>query len=183
MSEKNHYRSKYLKIRDSLTPEEIVAKSEIIQARLFELSEYKSSTSIFIYVNMGSEVQTIPIIQDAWAASKTVCVPVMKRMGEMSFVQLNSLDELEINRYGILEPKLDESLVRIPDKNTICVSPLVAYNKDNYRIGYGGGFYDRYLGKYRDLTAIGLAFSCQYLEKLPIDKYDMPLFRIITDEQ
>ncbi len=182
MSDKNQLRKKCLELRDTLTKDEIVEKSKIIRSKLYQLPEYINSKTLFIYVNMGSEVETIPIIEDAWKQSKTVCVPVMRRMGEMSFVELRSLDELEVNKYGILEPKLDESLVRTPDEDTLCIGPLVAYNKENYRIGYGGGFYDRYLAKYPDLKAVGLAFTCQYLEHIPLDKYDLPLSHILSEE-
>ncbi len=181
MSDKKQLRKQILELRDTLTKDEIIEKSKVIRTKLYKLPEYTNSKTLFIYVNMGSEVETIPIIEDAWKQSKTVCVPVMKRMGEMHFVELRSLDELKLNNYGILEPILDETLVRTPDEDTLCVSPLVAYNKENYRIGYGGGFYDRYLAKYTDLKAVGLAFTCQYLEHIPLNEYDMPLSHIISE--
>lgn len=100
----------------------------------------------------------------------------------MSFLRWKKRDVLKVNQYGMLEPAFfSESIV--PD---IMLVPLLAYDSQKNRLGYGGGFYDKYLNKYfnthKDIITIGIAFSFQKHNKLPKNKYDVKLNYILTEK-
>ncbi len=110
-----------------------------------------------------------------------ISLPIIRQNNQMDFFEWRNSDPLKINEYGIVEPI---SLNKVyPD---IIFVPLVAYDKNLNRLGYGGGFYDRYLEKItkiKKILKIGLGFSYQELKKIPINKYDKKLDLIITEEK
>ena len=97
----------------------------------------------------------------------------------MNFYTINSLKELKKGNYGILEPDNDK-LVNKKDIDLLIV-PIVSYDKDHNRLGYGGGYYDRYLKDYEG-KVIGLAFTFQQVEKLPVERFDLPIKTIIDEK-
>ena len=97
----------------------------------------------------------------------------------MNFYMINSLKELKKGNYGILEPDNDK-LVNKKDIDLLIV-PIVSYDKDHNRLGYGGGYYDRYLKDYEG-KVIGLAFTFQQVEKLPVERFDLPIKTIIDEK-
>ena len=108
-----------------------------------------------------------------------ISLPKIKNNFQMDFFSWSTNDPLVINKYGIPEPISDK--IKYPD---ILLIPLVAYDKYLNRIGYGGGFYDRYIEKIKKnkkITTIGLAYSFQKVKKIPIDRYDKKLDFIITE--
>ena len=109
-----------------------------------------------------------------------ILLPKIKQKFHMDFYEWSTNDPLMINRFGIPEPVSNK--IRYPD---ILLVPLVAFDKDFNRIGYGGGFYDRYINdlkKRKKILTIGLAYSFQQVKKIPISKYDMKLDFIITNK-
>ena len=110
-----------------------------------------------------------------------ISLPRIKEGSQMNFFDWSTKDPLVINKYGIPEPISKKK--RYPD---ILLVPLVAYDKNLNRIGYGGGFYDRYikkLKKIKKVITIGLAYSFQKVKKIPINKYDIKLDFVITEKQ
>ena len=111
----------------------------------------------------------------------TICLPVIKNNFEMNFYKYSFQNPLKINKLGIPEP-INLSNKVIPD---LILVPLVGFDKDLNRLGYGGGFYDRYFeknSKLKKMIKIGLAFSFQKIKKLPINKFDKKLDKIITEK-
>ena len=111
----------------------------------------------------------------------TICLPVIKNNFEMNFYKYSFQNPLKINKFGIPEP-INLSNKVIPD---LILVPLVGFDKDLNRLGYGGGFYDRYFeknSKLKKMIKIGLAFSFQKIKKLPINKFDKKLDKIITEK-
>ena len=111
----------------------------------------------------------------------TICLPVIKNNFEMHFHKYSFQNPLKINKLGIPEP-INLSNKIIPD---LILVPLVGFDKDLNRLGYGGGFYDRYFeknSKLKKMIKIGLAFSFQKIKKLPINKFDKKLDKIITEK-
>ncbi|MDC0518444.1 5-formyltetrahydrofolate cyclo-ligase, partial [Candidatus Pelagibacter sp.] len=109
-----------------------------------------------------------------------ITLPKIKKNSQMDFFSWSFQDPLEINKYGIPEPISDK--IKYPD---ILLVPIVAYDKALNRIGYGGGFYDRYLekiNKIKKVITVGLAYSFQKVKKIPINKYDIKLDLIITEK-
>ena len=109
-----------------------------------------------------------------------ISLPRIKKNSQMDFLNWSTDDPLEINNYGIPEPTSNK--IQLPD---ILLVPIVAYDKDCNRVGYGGGFYDRYIkkiNKIKKIITIGLAYSFQEVKKISINKHDMKLDFIITEK-
>ena len=111
-----------------------------------------------------------------------ILLPVINSRDKLTFVQWNFLDVMKVNKYGILEPA---SKTRSLVPNVVLV-PLLAFDKNNYRLGYGKGYYDKFLNKYlrmnKNILTIGVAFSFQKYNKLPISKFDVKLDYILTEK-
>ncbi len=111
----------------------------------------------------------------------TICLPVIKNNFEMNFHKYSFQNPLKINKLGIPEP-INLSNKITPD---LILVPLVGFDKDLNRLGYGGGFYDRYFEKntkLKKIIKIGLAFSFQKIKKIPINKFDKKLDKVITEK-
>lgn len=162
--------------RLDLSKKNYIDKSNCIINALKEHYFFKTAKTIGIYVAFNNEVETISFIQEI-VTTKNIGIPKIKNK-EMEFIKINSFSNLKKNSYGILEP-IDTQVL---DKSEIdlLIVPLLAYDKNKYRVGYGGGYYDKYLKGYRGKT-IGLAFAMQEVEQIDIDLYDIPLDTIISE--
>ena len=132
------------------------------------------------YYPYNYEVDGIQILKKFEKKNYTILLPKIKKNFQMDFFNWSTKDPLNINKYGIPEPI--SSKVQYPD---ILLVPLVAYDKNLNRIGYGGGFYDRYIEKIsrnKKVITIGLAFSFQKVKKVPINKHDFKLDYIVTEK-
>lgn len=168
--------------RGNLTKEEKERLDNAIFEKIINSKEYKESKNIFIFVSYDTELDTHRIIKQALKDEKVLCVPrVISKDEGMIIAQIKNFEELEPGAYGILEPrdnafKVDETLI------DVAYLPGLAFDKMGGRVGYGGGFYDRFLRKSRkDCKKIGLAYSFQVLEKVPMEKDDEYIDGIITD--
>ena len=110
----------------------------------------------------------------------TICLPIIKDKFEMEFHEYKTTDPLYVNKYGIPEPQIKKKI-----KPNVLLIPLVAFDKKLNRLGYGGGFYDRFIEKMSktSLIKIGLAFSHQRVENVPVEKFDKKLDFILTEKQ
>ena len=132
------------------------------------------------YYPYNYEVNAIEILKKFEKQNYFITLPKIKKNFQMDFFSWSSEDPLEINKYGIPEPISNK--IKYPD---ILLVPIVAYDKHLNRIGYGGGFYDRYLEKIKKVkkvTTIGLAYSFQKVKKIITNKYDIKLDFIITEK-
>lgn len=144
---------------------------------------YKNAQVIFTYVSFQGEVDTIKFIETALADGKTLCVPkvISKKEGMEAHI-ITSLADLERSSYGILEPKNQSQLINPLDIDLL-IMPGVAFDKNNGRIGYGGGFYDRYLKKIDpEAHKIALAYDFQIFDEIPMDEFDERVDFIISSE-
>lgn len=157
-------------------------KDEIINIKLMNSHQFKNSNSLFIYVNFGSEVSTMKIIEESLSKGKSVYVPrVDKSIKEMEAVKIDSIKDLVEGAYGILEPLEGEILENAEDLDLI-IMPGVVFDRSGGRIGYGGGFYDKFLSKLRkSIYKIALAYEVQIIENLPKENHDIPYDQLITD--
>lgn len=155
----------------------------IILGRLLQNGNYKNADVIFTYISFEGEVDTIKFIERALSDGKTICVPrVISKKEGMEAYKICSINDVEKGCYGILEPKKQCQLINPEDINLI-IMPGVAFDKTNGRIGYGGGFYDRYLRKVSPKTKkIALAYSFQIFDSIPVDEFDEKVDFIITNE-
>ena len=185
--EKKEIRNRVLKIRDELTVEELKERSRVVFNKITENNRYKEAENILVYASKGSEVATDELILDALSSGKNVFCPKVtdKKNGWMEFVRIASPEDLSEGYFHIREPEIDgDSEIyegRDPER-TLVIVPVVAFDKDRNRIGYGGGFYDRYLERFPMLYTIGIAFECQMItEGIPAEMYDMRPSMIVTE--
>ena len=150
-----------------------------LREKLFDSEKYKNSKIIFVYVSIEEEINTIKIIKRAFSDEKTVTVPKIMKNGEMRALKINSLDELKIGYFNILEPNENaEDLSEIVD---LTIVPGLAFDKKNKRLGYGGGFYDRFFEKYKNSFKISLCYDYQFVETVYAEKYDVSVDMIISN--
>ena len=136
-----------------------------------------------LYYPSNYEVNTIPLFKNLKKKKIKFSLPTIISTGnKMKFIQWNYLDPLKVNRFGMLEPNISSRII----KPNIFLIPLLAYDNQKNRLGYGKGFYDDFLNKHlkkdKKIITIGVAFSFQKYNKLPVSKYDVKLNYILTEK-
>lgn len=175
--DKAKIRKKMIRARLDLDSETYTSKSNFIVSKLKQNIDFITAKTIGIYVSFNNEVYTLDLINEM-LKNKRVCVPKTKQT-VMEFYEISSLQELKKGNYGILEPNNNQLVSK--QEIDLLIVPLVAYDSKNNRLGYGGGFYDRYLKNYHG-KVIGLAFNLQKVDYLPIESFDLPLETIIDEK-
>lgn len=174
---KKELRKQFIKIRKDSFDERT---SNVIFERLVALDEYKKAKHILCYVSYNSEVDTFAlmnrILQDGKKLYLPRCIPETR---EMDICNVKDLSELETGAYGIKEP---QGIAVSPDILDIAIVPMVAFDREKTRLGYGGGYYDRFLKK-TDIVKVGIAFSKQEAEKLVKEVTDIPMDIIVTEKE
>ncbi|WP_374724591.1 5-formyltetrahydrofolate cyclo-ligase [Calidifontibacillus erzurumensis] len=180
---KTEIRKRILSKLKALPHPTYVEWSNQIAVKLYNLETWKSSDTIAITISRGKEVDTKSIIEKAWQEGKRIVVPKCKpETKEMTFRILESFDQLEVVYYGLEEPKESITKAVSTDEIDAVIVPGVVFNLDGYRIGYGGGYYDRFLTNYNGCT-IALAFEMQLVSQIPVEDHDIPVQTIITNER
>lgn len=181
-NKKNELRKDFLEKRNNLSIDEVKLFSLEIEKRLFSLDLWEKSSEIFTYIDFNNEVITRNIINESFKLGKKVSVPICNKDCNMKFYKINSFEELSKSSYGILEPKKSPENLSIPNENSLIIVPLVAFNGNNQRIGFGKGYYDRYFSKNAKGIKIGLAYSFQKIDNSDIfNDFDIPLDFIIVN--
>lgn len=157
-------------------------KSNAISNHLFDTQEWKKAQSIGITVSRKFELDTAFIITKAWDEGKKVVVPKCYSADkQMDFREIRSYGELENVYMDLFEPKMDATELITSDQIDLIIVPGLVFDKRGYRIGYGGGYYDRYLQTYQG-SKISLAYSFQTTDTLPHEEFDIPVDQIITED-
>ncbi|WP_460295457.1 5-formyltetrahydrofolate cyclo-ligase [Clostridium sardiniense] len=179
---KKETRKNIIKQRDELDITVKEAMDNNIIEKLMMNETYKSARGIFIYIGFGSEINTKIIIREALNSGKEVYVPkVIKK--DMILIKIDSLENLVTSSYGILEPIGDKSDLDV-NKLELIVMPGVAFDKSGNRLGYGGGYYDKFLEQNKiECKKIALSYDFQVLEKLEVEEHDIKVDLIITENQ
>jgi 5-formyltetrahydrofolate cyclo-ligase len=166
-----------------MTDDEFWQCSGDIHKKLFSLPEWKNAQTIAVTISTGREVDTTRIIEKAWQENKRVVVPkCYPKMKTMEFRFITSFDQLERVYFGLLEPKVEETEKAHPDQIELMIVPGIVYDRRGYRIGYGGGYFDRYLTHYKNQT-LSLAFSAQIVDTVPTEAHDIAVSALITEEE
>ena len=161
------------------TDEQIEAMSRTITDKVTALPAFKNADRILVYADYNHEVVTEYLIKEAWKAGKEVAVP--KVVGkDMVFYKLTDFARLEPGYFGIPEPVSGEI---VNWSKALMIMPGVAFDRANHRVGYGGGFYDRYLEKHPQLERVAIAFSFQMLPEVPTEPTDICPQIIVTEEE
>lgn len=180
---KQKIREQLLKQRSSIPEGMYIKKSARICERLMGLQDFKEAHTIHCYVSMNNrrEVNTHPLIKAIIQSSKQMVVPVSDlSSGTMEHVRLDRFEALKANKWGVLEPAHGED-VAVQELDLVIV-PMVGGDLQKNRIGYGKGFYDRFLEKV-NCTTIGLLLEECLVEEIPVEKFDVPLDIIITEKR
>ncbi len=176
---KHKLRSKILKVRKKNSNKNV----EINLSKFFSFLKKNKlkSKNIGGYFPSNFEIDDLKILEMMEKKNFNVSLPVIKEHNQMNFLQWSINDPLKINKFGIPEPI--SSKIIDPD---ILLVPLVSFDSKLNRLGYGGGFYDRYIEKIekvKKVIKIGLAFSYQKIKKVPINKFDKKLDFIVTEKE
>lgn len=161
--------------------------SRRIVGAFMALPEYATASTVMFYVDVRSEVRTRMDLEAALDSGKTIVVPWCNDDGELELFRLNSMDELELGMYRILEPRqalrnLPEKQVNVEELDLIMV-PGVGFDARGARMGHGKGYYDKLLEHARpDTPLIALAFECQMFEEIPVAPHDVFMDKVITED-
>ncbi len=174
---KSQIRKKIIKLRKFKNKKNIKLNfSKLL--RILKILNYKKKL-FGGYYPINFEMDDIHILRELEKKGAKISLPKIKSNNEMDFYHWDSKNLLTVNKFGIPEPLKTKKVY--PD---IIFVPLVAFDKNLYRIGYGGGYYDRYIdkiSKIKKILKIGIAHSCQKINKVPLNKYDRKLDIIFTE--
>ncbi len=182
--EKRALREKVLTLRSALSEEQREIKSRKIQEVVSHIKEFQEAQTIMLFLNFRDEVETTGLAQKVLELGKRLVLPRCAPKGILIPALIRDLQtDIEPGTWGIREPKR-ENLVQVNPSEIDCVFvPGAAFDKLGNRLGYGGGYYDRFFERLRDTTPkLALAFSCQIVESIPIEAFDKKVDVLITEE-
>ena len=156
----------------AMTPGQIEIASEKLVQMFLETELYRNAKTIYGYLPYNQEVRTVPILEQALADGKRVAVPKVYDE-EMKFIYLPDLTQVETGYAGIPEPIADGPIG--DDPTALVLMPGMAFTKEGHRIGYGGGFYDKFLANAPNHPTIALCYGFQIVEDLPTEEFDVPV--------
>ena len=180
MQQKTYLRKKYFNFRKKKYFE--VNKEFFLPlSKLIKLKFKKKIIKIALYYPSNFELNVLKILDLNYISDQDVLLPITDKNNLMKFFSWKKNNVLFVNKFGILEPA--KTKAKVPD---VMLVPILAYDDNKYRLGYGKGFYDRYLNKYlkkfKNILTVGVAFSFQKYHKLPKNQNDVKLDLIITEK-
>ncbi len=159
------------------------AADEAIAKRVLQSREYESANRVFAYVSMPHEVHTRYLLGEILADGKQLALPVCDTYRHtMQFYLLRSMDELKSGAYRIPVPPVSPERCVQPDAATLMLLPMLAFDAQGYRLGAGGGYYDRYLALYSPVT-MGLCYADCFVQSLPRNEYDRRMLCCATEQR
>ena len=178
MVKKQDIRKNVLKQRNLMTEKEWDEHSHEIYKKVVTHPFFLEADEIYCYIDFRNEVDTRKIIEEAWRLGKRVAAPRIEG-SEMNFYYIDSFTKLESGYFGVLEPVGEE---KAEGEQVLVIMPGAAFDKKRNRIGYGKGYYDRFLEKYPTYRTLALAFELQVVDKIPSDSFDVKPNQIVTEE-
>lgn len=177
---KNELRKKFRSLRDNLNNRAEMDKK--ITRTVLDLDIFRSAETVLLYYPSGSEVSTLEIFSACQLMGKKIAFPLcLDRDGTMDFFIVKGESDFEKGMYGIYEPK--KALEKLADTyDSICFVPGLSFDKRGYRLGYGKGYYDRYLSTFNGIS-VGLCYDSLVTDSLPADCYDKKVSYLITDKK
>ena len=160
----------------AMTEEEIVTRSEKLAKLFYESEAYRSAETLYGYMPYNQEVRTVPMMRRALADGKRVAVP--KVYGdEMRFIYITDFDAMAKSEFGIPEPIADSPVAA--DETALVLMPGLAFDAAGHRIGYGGGFYDKFLQAEPEHPTLALCYEFQMLAHLETEEHDIPVDTVL----
>jgi 5-formyltetrahydrofolate cyclo-ligase len=143
--------------------------------------EYKNCKNVLVYVSVGSEFDTEYLREQAVKDKKTVAYPkVYRENSDMNFFIANNTNNFISGAYGIKEP-LESTPLLIKFDKTLCIVPGIVFDKNGNRIGYGGGYYDKFIAEHPEIKTIGATYSCMLVDDIPIEEHDKKVEVVVTE--
>jgi 5-formyltetrahydrofolate cyclo-ligase len=177
---KNSIRKVLRQKKEAMLPEDRLEKSRRICRHLMGLIRDKET--VLVYTSKEMEVNTKPLITALFRQKNPVVVPIIvKEDVSLRLSYLRDFSALVPSTFGVPEPIGNEIPALAEDIGTI-ILPMLGFDRNGGRIGYGAGYYDRFLSKYRGRRQIGIAFACQEFDGLPVDENDIRMDYIITED-
>ncbi len=179
---KTRLREQFRSIRESMEPTEREEADERIAQTVRKLWQYRASRQLLVYVSTPIEVDTHRIIRRALEDGKRVAVPrCVPGTRNMEFYYIRSLDELEPGSFGVQEPRPEAENLVTDFSHAMCLIPAFSYDFMGYRLGYGKGYYDRFLANFNG-HMIGICYSACVRRRLPHGRFDRPAQLLVTEK-
>lgn len=182
---KKNLRKLILEKRQKLSKDVIRKKSDQIANTLYGSTFYEKANFIFTFISFQNEVDTHNIIKNSLNSNKRIGVPItIDKTRELLVSEILDFEkELEVGFYNILTPKKEYERITPRDEIDLILVPGLIFDLKGYRIGYGGGYYDRFFSKLqKNVIKIGLCYELQIMSKVPKTKYDIPVDYILTEK-
>ena len=180
---KQELRARFKPLRRAIPAERKAEYDKAILERIRALPCYQRAACLLCYVSLPDEVDTFALIRSALADGKMVCVPVsLEETHTVDFYEIHSPEELEPGTYGVLEPVTEKAkkIISFP-RPTVCLVPGLVFDKEGYRLGYGKGYYDRFLQRFGGVK-IGVCYSEMSVDLLPHGYHDRPVDWLIHED-
>lgn len=175
-------RQKYRSLRQSMPQEIKQQRDEAIAAQVRRLWQYQRNAILLVYVSTPIEVDTFRIIEQALQDGKKVAVPrCVPDTRNMEFYYIDSVDELSPGMFGVLEPDACPEKLYSERDGGLCLVPAFSYDWRGYRLGYGKGYYDRFLSRFEG-NIVGICYSDCVQRSLPHGRYDRPVELLVTEK-
>ncbi len=169
--------------RNSLDHRFIGSMSNVIFQKLMEQPFYEKCNTIMCYVSFKNEVNSHGFIKKMLSQNKRVCIPLIIENGILAAKIINDFSELKPGPSGILEPDGKTALEIEPAEIELVIVPGITFDRNLQRIGYGAGYYDRFLSRTgKKCIKTGIAFENQIIKKIPVEKHDIPMDIVITEK-
>ena len=170
--DKKALRKKIREQKRAMTSAQIEEASRKLAERFLALEAYRKAKTLYGYLPYNQEVRTVPILEQALADGKQVAVPKIYD-DEMRFIYLTDLSQVETGYAGIPEPIADGPIA--DDPTALVLMPGLAFDREGHRIGYGGGYYDKFLSAEPTHPTVALCYAFQMVEELPTEEFDIPV--------
>ncbi len=180
---KKELRKKAREMRRSMSPENKKLLDRKIKNKLLNLWAVRDARTVLCYVSTDIEVDTREFINALLKMGKRVAVPRCEgERSQMNFYYINSLDELSAGSFGVDEPNPQKNVMLTEASDSVCIVPAFMFDKSGYRLGYGKGYYDRYLSRYNGST-IGICYGENLQNELHHGKFDRAVDLVVTDRE
>ncbi len=178
---KNALRQRYRDYRTRLSPQDKLRLDEDVLSRVTRLDQYTNADLLLVYVSTAIEVDTRKLIERALQDGKRVGVPrCVPNTRNMEFYEITSLDELTPGTFGVDEPQPDPQRLLPTNPGGLCIVPALCYDEYGYRLGYGKGYYDRFLATYTGIT-VGICYAACVRHSLVHGRFDRPVELLVTE--
>ena len=184
-SQKKALRSEMMQKRRAMSAEDKAAADAAITALVMLQPEFTAAKQVMAYVSMPHEVGTHALLQGILDAGKTLGLPVCTPLTHtLTFYRLDSPDELQSGMYRIPVPPVTDDRKLTPDAETLVLVPMLAIDREGWRLGAGGGYYDRFLAAYGEtVQVLGICYAENCVTALPHDRYDRRILRCVTEQK